>query len=83
VPSTQDIYGLDLALSKGGSLRTATEDWNAAPDSWINWNWLYWDPVGRTAKIMSPFGAVDDRWLHPWYGYRVWANTEDVTIVFP
>ena len=81
VPSTQDIYALDLSVKKGGVIRSAAED-GAAVDPWLNWNWIFWDPVARTARTMSYTGG-DDTWLHPWYGYRVWANTENVTIIFP
>ena len=38
--------------------------------------------MSGTAKIANPVGG-DDTALHPWYGYRVWSNTEDVMIVFP
>ncbi len=73
-----------LALRDGdtGELRTALED-VASLAPWVNWNWIYWDSSVQTARIMNPFGGADDTWLHPWYGYRVWANTEDVTIIFP
>jgi hypothetical protein len=82
VPSTQDIYGSNLVVARGDATRTAAAD-RAAADPWLNWNWIFWDPNRRTAKIMDPFGGGDDQWLHPWYGYRVWAYTEDVTIFFP
>jgi hypothetical protein len=64
-----------------GVTRTAEEDY-AAPDSWINWNWLYWDSVGDTARILG-FTGSDDTMLRPWYGYRVWANTANLEIVYP
>jgi hypothetical protein len=82
VPGTSDIVGADVSLSKDGTNRTAAEDL-AAPDPWLNWNWVFWDPVRREARIMNPFGGGDDTSFHPWYGYRVWGNTENVTIVFP
>jgi predicted outer membrane repeat protein len=82
VPSTQHIEGAALCVVKGGVERTAAED-RASADAWLNWNWIYWDPVRRAAKIMDPFGGGDDSWLHPWWGYRVWSNTEDVAIIFP
>jgi predicted outer membrane repeat protein len=82
VPSTQDVYGLDLAVCKDGVVRSAAED-HAAPDPWLNWNWIWWASVARSVGIMDPFGGGDDEWVHPWYGYRVWAYTENVTIIFP
>jgi parallel beta-helix repeat protein len=82
VPGTQDIRGLDLRVTKGGVTRTPARD-RGVPQPWLNWNWIFWDPARRTAKIMDPFGRGDDEWLHPWWGYRVWSNTENVTIVFP
>ena len=82
VPATQDVFGLDLTLVKEGVVRSPAQDARAYKP-WFNWNWIFWDPVERAARIVNPFGGGDDTWLHPWYGYRVWANTENVTIVFP
>jgi parallel beta-helix repeat protein len=82
LPHLLDMHGLTLQVVKGGAIRTPAED-RAASDPWVNWNWIYWDPAGQSAHIMDPFGAGDDEWLHPWWGYRVWLNTENVTIVFP
>jgi len=82
MPGTSDIAGLSLSVRKSGVTRTATQD-HDAPNPWLNWNWIYWDPANQTARIMNPFGGGDDITLHPWYGYRVWANTENVTIIFP
>jgi outer membrane protein assembly factor BamB len=82
VPGTDDIIGLDLQVQKGDEVRTPDQD-RAAPNPWLNWNWIYWDPGAQTAKIMNPMGTGDDEWLHLWWGYWVWSNTEDVTIVFP
>jgi len=81
VPGQQVIYGMDLCVSKGGVTRTVAQD-KAAASPWLNWNWIYWDSAGQTARIMDPTGGGDDLWIHPWWGYRVWANTEDVTIIF-
>ena len=82
VPGQQVIYGMDLCVSKGGVTRTVAQD-KAAASPWLNWNWIYWDSAGQTARIMDPTGGGDDLWIHPWWGYRVWANTENVTIIFP
>jgi hypothetical protein len=82
VPAIQNIHGMDLLVSKGGVVRTVHQD-RTAGTSWLNWNWIFWDSANQTARIMDPTGAGDDQWLHPWYGYRVWSNTEDVTIIFP
>ena len=61
-------------------VRSATEDCNA-PDPWINWNWLYWDSVGDSARICCFAGGSDDTMLRPWYGYRVWVNVDNLTLV--
>jgi len=82
VPGEEDLVGTGLSVRRGKVTRTAAEDRDAA-DPWLNWNWVYWNPVAREARIMNPFGGGDDTSLHPWYGYRVWSNTENVTIVFP
>jgi hypothetical protein len=82
VPSTQQIRACDLMVRKDGVTRSAAEDsHHSAP--WLNWNWIYWNPVTRGAEIMDPFGTGDDDRLRPWRGYFVWANTGGVTIVFP
>jgi predicted outer membrane repeat protein len=82
VPDVLDIAGLDLCVSKDGQARMAGQD-IIAPDPWLNWNWVYWDSQQKTCAIMNPFGGADDDTLHPWYGYMVWANTDNVTIIFP
>ena len=82
VPGTSDIAAMDLSVRKGGVTRTATEDQSDA-HPWLNWNWVYWDSAVQTARIMNPFGGGDDTTIYLWYGYRVWANTEDVTIIYP
>jgi hypothetical protein len=84
VPGVQDIHLADVAVEKGGLRRTQAADEHAAVP-WLNWNWIFWDPVAQSAGIMDPFGSGDDEWLHPWYGYCVWVNVagEGVTIIFP
>ena len=83
VPSSSDVSVYDLTVSVGDSTRSVTTDSGSA-DPWVNWNWVWWDPIDRTAEVVGPSSsAVDDRFLHPWYGYRVWANVDGVTITFP
>jgi hypothetical protein len=82
VPATQDILAEDLLLKKGDDIRSPMQDAQAGYP-WLNWNWIYWDAVNQTASIMNPLGLGDDDTLHPWYGYLVWAYTENVTIQFP
>ena len=82
VPVAQSIIGADVQVSKDGVTRTPAQD-VAAADPWINWNWIYWDPAVQTARIMNPLGGSDDTWMHPWWGYRLWSNTENVTLIIP
>jgi hypothetical protein len=65
-----------------GFMRTCWEDFHA-PNPWLNWNMLYWDPLARTTRILSPFGGGDDDAMHEWLGYRVWTNTEDLSLIVP
>jgi hypothetical protein len=64
-----------------GLTRSAAEDSNA-PDAWLNWNWLWWDSTLDSWKLAG-LQLVDDTALHPWYGYLVWANTRDLTLIVP
>jgi hypothetical protein len=64
-----------------GQTRTAAEDRGAA-DPWVNWNWIYWDSARDTAKLLSLSGGDDDA-LRPWYGYLLWSNTENLTLLIP
>jgi hypothetical protein len=82
VPGTQDVPGLNIGVKKGGVTRTPAED-RVAGDPWLNWNWIFWYPDQQVYGILTPFGGGDDDTLRPWYGYRVWSNTENVMIVFP
>jgi hypothetical protein len=63
-----------------GVVRTPTEDRSAA-DPWINWNWIYWDAVERTAKICTYYGG-DSSIVWPWYCYWVFALRGNVTLIF-
>jgi hypothetical protein len=65
-----------------GQVRTCWDDWHA-PDPWVNWNMAYWDPVARTTKLLSPFGGGDDDTMHEWFGYMVWSNSDQVTLIAP
>ena len=82
VPGTQAIRAADLVLERGGVMRTVDDDQSATAPG-LNWNWVYWDSTAQCAMIMNPFGGSDNTMLRPWRGYRVWANTEDVTISLP
>ena len=82
VPGSQSNPGTALSVRKNDVVRTQAED-AAAADPWLNWNWVYWDPSVQTARIMSPSGGGDDQSVHPWYGYRIWVNTDAVTLIFP
>ena len=78
---TEPLSGVMVRNVTMEQTRTAAED-AAAPDAWLNWNWVYWDSVADTARILG-FSGSDDTMLHPWYGYRVWANTRNLEIVYP
>ena len=54
----------------------------AAPDPWLNWNWIFWDSYVDTARILSMGGGDDDS-LRPWYGYRVWADVGNLRLTVP
>jgi hypothetical protein len=61
--------------------RTAWEDFGA-PDAWLNWNLLWWNSTKDSWSLLGLAGGDDDT-LHPWYGYLVWANTRDLTLIVP
>ena len=71
----------DAVVRYGDSTATVLDDLHGA--NWVNWNWVWWDPIDRTAKIVNGIGLGDDSVIHPWYGYRVWVNVDEVTITFP
>ena len=60
--------------------RTAAQDL-AAPDPWINWNWLYWNSYIDSTEILNFSGGSDSTVLQPWYGYRVWSNVGNLTLI--
>ena len=62
--------------------RTMEEDDGAGADRWINWNILWWHSGQDSWRLLGLAGADDDT-LHPWYGYLVWANTRDLTLIVP
>jgi len=64
-----------------GEVRTAQEDY-AAPDGWLNWNMLWWNSTQDSWSILALHGG-DDNALHPWYGYLVWSNVRDTTLIVP
>ena len=79
-----DRVGIDnLVMGDAPVTRTAVQDYDAA-DPWINWNFLYWNPVADTAEIATlPQGGGNDTMFRPWHAYRVWANTENTFLVIP
>jgi hypothetical protein len=64
-----------------GEVRTAWQD-HRAPDAWASWDFLYWWSVRDVWRICG-LEAADEYSLHPWYGYLVWANTRDLTLIVP
>jgi hypothetical protein len=83
-PRTYDMLeaGLFVRNDVSGDVRSCWDDYHA-PDPWVNWNMLFWDPVARTTRILSPFGGGDDDTMHEWLGYRVWTNREDLSLIVP
>jgi photosystem II stability/assembly factor-like uncharacterized protein len=82
-------YDTDLELAQvrvrnnaTGETRSPQED-NAAPDHWVNWNWLYWDSAQRTVRILGIQLGSDDDSLRPWRGYCVWTEADDLTLIVP
>ena len=64
-----------------GVVRTAWQDYTA-PDSWVNWNIVYWDSMNDTCRLVG-FDGVDDTILRPWMGYRIWTNRDGLTLLVP
>jgi hypothetical protein len=81
-PRMSDALLKDVTLRDPITLetRTADEDF-AAPDGWINWNWLYYDAAAKTTRILALSGGDDDT-LHTWYGYRLWANRGHIEVIY-
>jgi len=65
-----------------GETRTVAQDMAAGSDSWVNWNLLYWNSYEDTAKLLAVSGG-DDNMLRPWYGYRIWTERENLTLIMP
>jgi hypothetical protein len=84
LPRTHDMALDQLSVQNNdtGQTRTAAQDYASGGDAWINWNWLFWDSRADTARILS-FSGADDTNLHPWRGYRLWANRRNLTILVP
>jgi hypothetical protein len=61
--------------------RTAWED-HRSPDAWLNWNLLWWNSPPDAWHLLSLEGGDDDT-LHPWYGYLLWSNVRDCTLIVP
>ena len=85
LPSNHDL-DLQEVYVRVGSTTTSSAGDEQQTNPWVNWNWVWWDPVERTAKITRVYKAAypnaDDNWLHPWYGYRVWVNVDEAEIIF-
>jgi thermitase len=63
-----------------GVTRSALSD-HAAPDPWVNWNWILWDPWGDQPIICIFNGSGDTKSLGPWRAYRVWSNVRGLTLI--
>ena len=77
------LTSLSVRNENTGVVRTAQQDKSAA-DPWLNWNFVYWNSTQDTAAICTfPGTGGDDDRLRPWYGYRLWSNTENLTLLVP
>jgi hypothetical protein len=83
-PHTAALPMLDLLIRNEVThrTRTAIRD-QSSVDPWVNWNFIYWDSQDDQAKICYPFGGGDDNHLRPWYGYRIWTNVDNLTLMVP
>jgi hypothetical protein len=75
------LSSLSVMNNGTGEVRTANEDQSAA-HPWLNWNLVYLDSTAETAKLCSLSAGDDDR-LRPWYGYWLWSNTGNLTLLVP
>ena len=84
IPGTEDVPQEKIVIEnrKTGELRTVAED-TTAPDPWLNPNWVYYDSLSQTAKILNWSGGSDDTMTHPWLMYRVWSNEEYCRLIVP
>lgn len=88
-PFNHDTLLKDLKVRHGEEERTANED-RLAEDPWINWNEItYYDTQLGAYVVLNPLplaSAADialRSTLHPWYGYGLFTNVDNVTLVFP
>ena len=82
-PFDHDTPLLDVSVRDNGSgiTRTGWDDYQD-PNGWVNWNILWWDSSVDSWKLLGFEGADDDT-LHAWYGYLVWSNVDDLTLIVP
>jgi hypothetical protein len=77
-----EIESVHVRRDDGGAIRSAADD-RAAPDPWLSWYWIYWDPYVDTPMLCAPDSLGDTHLLRPWYGYWVYAFEPNLTILFP
>ena len=86
LPATRSLDLQEMLVRVGNTtMSSVADDQQSSP--WVNWNWVWWDPIDRTARIARRYTAAypmaDDTSIHPWYGYRVWVNVPEATLIFP
>jgi outer membrane protein assembly factor BamB len=75
------LKGCAIRDDDTADVRTAVMDAQDA-DPWVNWNLIYWNSAYDTASILC-FAGGDDNMLRAWYGYRLWANRRNLTLLVP
>jgi hypothetical protein len=82
LPGVEDVPLVNCRVRNEatGESRPVPDDIAAGRDAWVNWNLVWWDPEWDTARILGLSGADDDA-LRAWYGYRIWSNVPDLTLI--
>jgi hypothetical protein len=83
LPGVEDYYqgwALVENLATGQTRSVSADATSAAP--WMNWNFVYWNSYVDTAQICVYNGSGDDTYMHPWYGYWVWSNVDNLRLIF-
>jgi hypothetical protein len=83
---------VEVEYPVGGAIRTAGEDYGAAPNNWVSWGWSFWDTWSQAPRAFTPYAVFGCNTCYPWIGYRVWVNVgtamspddpDQVTLIWP